>query len=49
MTVFHVKGGTNAGWRKVLAVRDPNWKCPTCGANLKYYKRCPVDGTARPD
>lgn len=50
MPAVHVKGGTHAGWKPPFAgaVRPGDWKCPTCGANLKYLKRCPIDGTARP-
>jgi hypothetical protein len=39
---IRVSGGTNAGWRRVVAaVKD--WKCPNCDARNRYYwVRCPV-------
>lgn len=50
MTSFHVKGGTNAGWRTVRVPVKVDWKCPTCTALNKYYWRnCPTCGTPRPE
>lgn len=40
----NVRGGTNAGWRRVKeAVVKEDWKCPSCGARNRYYwVKCPV-------
>jgi len=46
-----IKNGTRAGWRKVKeTVARSDWKCPGCGARLKYYwTRCPNCGHPRPE
>ena len=49
MLNVHVKGGTAGGKRKVREPRAPEWVCPSCGKRLRYWTRCPVDGTARPE
>jgi predicted RNA-binding Zn-ribbon protein involved in translation (DUF1610 family) len=45
----NVQNGTRAGWRIVNAAVRKDWKCPTCGARLRYFwQSCPNDGHPRP-
>ena len=44
-----VPGGTHAGWRAVRA-QASDWRCPGCGAYLRYYwLKCPVCESRRPE
>jgi hypothetical protein len=45
----NVRGGTNAGWRKVEPQRK-DYTCENCGARNRYYWRtCAVCNHPRPD
>jgi rubredoxin len=44
----NVRGGTNAGWRKVKMALKRDWRCPSCKASVKYYwTQCPKCGHPR--
>lgn len=40
---INVRGGTNAGHRRVKEQVKHDWKCANCGARNRYYwLRCPI-------
>jgi hypothetical protein len=55
MLGVNVKGGTRAGWRRVLSTqKKDDWVCPLseggCGKSLRYYwTRCPNCGHPKPE
>ena len=44
-----IRNGTNSGWKRVQE-RARDWRCPGCGAYLRYWwLNCPTCSTRRPE